>query len=41
VRQREECETLGSMPAAREVKKALGKMKNGKAAGKFTILPEC
>ena len=40
VRQREVCETLGSMPKSKEVEKVLSKLKNGKAAGNSNILPE-
>ena len=40
VRQREVCESLAAVPSGREIGKALGQLKNGKAAGKSNILPE-
>ena len=40
VRQREVDEDLGSIPTAREVTQALGKLKNGKAPGSSNVLPE-
>ena len=40
VRQREVNGSIADKPTAREVKKALGKLKNGKAAGYSNILPE-
>ena len=40
VRQREVDEDLGSVPTAREVTQALGKLKNGKAPGSSNVLPE-
>ena len=40
VRQREVNGSLADKPTAREVKSALGKLKNGKAAGYSNILPE-
>ena len=40
VRQREMDEDLGSVTTAREVTRALGKLKNGKAPGSSNILPE-
>ena len=40
VRQREIDEDLGSIPTAREVTRALGKLKNVKAPGSSNILPE-
>ena len=40
VRQREVSEALGSIPETKDIEKALGKLKNGKAAGKSNILPE-
>ena len=40
VRQREMDEDLGSVPTARGVTWALGKLKNGKAPGSSNALPE-
>ena len=40
MRQREVCESLADKPTSREVKEALGRLRNGKAAGNFNILPE-
>ena len=40
MRQREVSEALGSIPEIKDIEKALGKLKNGKAAGKSNILPE-
>ena len=40
VRQREVDEGLGSIPTAREVTRALGKLKNGKVPGSSNVLPE-
>ena len=40
VEQREVCESLGVKPTPGEVRQALAKLKNGKAAGSSEILPE-
>ena len=40
VRQKEVDEDLGSIPTAREVTRALGKLKNGKVPGSSNVLPE-
>ena len=40
VRQREMDEDLGSIPTAKELTQALGKLKNGKAPGSSNVLPE-
>ena len=40
VRQRDVNGSIAGKPTVREVKKALGKLKNGKAAGFSNILPE-
>ena len=40
MRQREVSEALGTIPEMKDIEKALGKLKNGKAAGKSNILPE-
>lgn len=40
VRQREVRDSLGNIPTSREMEKALEQLKNGKAAGQSTILPE-
>ena len=40
MRQREVCESLAAVPSGREIGRALGQLKNGKAAGKSNILPE-